>query len=386
MATTIAIVAAALTAASIAYCILCLFAAARFSAEVRHPDDDPSVLPPASILKPLKGADPEMYESLRSYCVQDYPAYEIIFGVSSRDDAAVGIVRRLQNEFPQLAIHLVWCEQQLGANGKLSSLMQMVPRAQNAFLVVSDSDIRVDRDHLSHVMAELQQPGVGLVTCLYRGIPAGSLGSKIEALGIAADFAPGVLAARVIERKMKFGLGATLAFHREALAGIGGFAAIADYLADDYELGRRIAESGRRIVLSRSVVTTHLPDYGLGAFFTHQLRWARTIRAVRPAGYEGLLLTFTLPWAVLTLAAAGGAAWAWSLLSGALVARFGMALATRKWALQDRQSHAWLSLLPIHDLLAVVVWVGGLLGRKIVWRGQVFRLENGKLTPLSGPK
>ena len=386
MVTIIAIVAAVATAASVAYCILCVFAAARFAAESHRPGEVPPVLPPVSILKPLKGADPEMYETLRSYCVQDYPVYDIIFGVSSPDDPAAEVVRRLQKEFPHLAIQLIWCEKRLGANGKISSLTQMVPQARNEFLIVSDSDIRVDNHHLAQVMAELQQSGVGLVTCLYHGIPGNTLGSKIEATGISADFVPGVLAARVIEGKIKFGLGATLAFRRKELEQIGGFSVIADYLADDYELGRRIADSGFNIVLSRSIVATCLPAYGLGDFFTHQLRWARTIRAVRPAGYAGLLLTFTLPWAVLTLAVAGGAPWAWSLLAVAFAARFGMALAIGTWVLQDGHGWKWLGLLPVHDLLALATWFGGLFGRKIVWRGQVFRLKNGKMEAQAAPR
>jgi ceramide glucosyltransferase len=216
---------------------------------------------------------------------------------------------------------------------------------------------------------------------VYRGAPAATLGSKLEALGISTDFVPGVLAARQIERGMRFGLGSTLAFRKQDLEAIGGFEAIADYLADDYELGRRIAERGRRVELSDSIVETHLPAYDLAGFFGHQVRWARTIRTARPAGYAGLLLTFTLPWAVLTLALAPRASWVWVLIAAAVVGRLFSALVSGMVVLHDRQLLRSLWLLPLRDFLAVAVWITGWMGRKIVWRGLRFEIDKGKLKP-----
>ena len=187
------------------------------------------------------------------------------------------------------------------------------------------------------------------------------------------------MAAKQIEGGLHFGLGSTLAFRRKDLQAIGGFEAIVDYLADDYELGKRIAERGLRIVLSKSVVGTFLPAYGLAGFFSHQLRWARTIRASRPGGYAGLLLTYTLPWATLCLLLAHGATWAWALLAVALMLRMTMAWASAVSVLKDEEAMRWLWLLPLRDFLAPVVWVAGMFGRRIVWRGQEFELENGKL-------
>ena len=256
--------------------------ARQFRAHCHETASESATQPAVSILKPIKGADPDMYEALRSHCVQNYSDYEILFGITDPDDAAAPLIENLKQEFPERTIHIVRCEKRLGANGKVSSLAQLAKSATYDFLVVSDSDIRVESDYLHKVISELQSPGVGLVTCLYRGTARGTIGSKLEALGISTDFVPGVLAANFIERGIRFGLGSTLAFRKRELDAIGGFEAIVDYLGDDYELGRCIAEKNLRVELSSAVVETHLPAYGFGGFFAHQLRWARTIRASRP--------------------------------------------------------------------------------------------------------
>lgn len=369
-----------LTVASIAYCFLCIWAGVKF-ARSRITTAVPSAdLPPFSILKPLKGTDPEMYEALRSHCLQDYPAYEIIFGVSSTDDPAAALVNKLIAEFPDRAIKLVLCEKRFGSNGKVSTLAQLLSKAEHDFLLVNDGDIRVEPNYLRTVVNELLQPSVGMVTCLYRGVPTATLPSKIEALSISTDFAAGVLAARIVERVLNFGLGSTLAFRRSDLERMGGFEAIADYLADDYELGRRIAEQGKKVELSRMVVETHLPAYAWRDFFLHQLRWARTIRASRAGGYAGLFVTFTLPWA-LAAYLLGPQAWTGPLLVAAILFRYTMAAICAGSVVRDRHSVQNFWLLPLRDFLAVIVWIGGLFGRTITWRGERFTLKNGKLIP-----
>lgn len=375
------LICAAVTLASTAYCVLCTWAVVKFARRL-HDSLLPSVdLPSVSLLKPLKGADPEMYAALRSHCVQDYPAeHEIVFSVNDARDPAVQVVNKLIAEFPDRKIRLVVCERRLGANGKISSLAQLVPLARHDILLVNDSDILVAPDYLRTVMTELSRTGVGLVTCLYRGIPAAGLWSKLEALGISTDFMPGVVAARQIERGMRFGLGSTLAFRSGDLEKIGGFAAIADYLADDYELGLRIAQLGSRVELSSQLVATHLPAYDFRGFFSHQLRWARTVRASRPGGYFGLLLTFTLPWALAVLLICPVIT-ATFLFAVAVIARFVMAGASTTILLRDRKAARWLWLLPVRDFLAVVTWFAGCFGRQIIWRGERFTLERGKLIP-----
>lgn len=368
------------SAVSVMYCILCIWAGIRFASQRRRAHGPASGLPPVSILKPLKGTDPEIYASLRSHCVLNYPQYEILFGVTHWDDPAIPVVERLIAEFPDRAIRLVRCDKELGANGKVRSLVQLAAVATHDFFLVNDSDIRVEPGYLRQVVTELQAPEIGLVTCLYRGVAADTLASGLESMSISTDFMAGVLAARQIESGLRFGLGSTLAFRRRELQAIGGFEAIVDYLADDYELGSRIAARSLKVKLSESVVETYLPAYNMAGFFSHQLRWARTIRASRAGGYAGLLFTFTLPWAVLTFILARGASWAWGLLVAALAARVAMALVTSQLVLCDRGFLRWFWLLPFRDFLAVVIWLGGLAGRKIVWRGEAFDLKNGKLT------
>src|SRR6202795_4132128 len=285
---------------------------------LKQPPLPPTQLPAVSILKPFKGVDPEIWESFCSHCEQEYPEFQLIFGVSDPADPAIDVVRKLQAKYPNLPIELIVCDRILGTNIKVSNLAQMLPAARHELLLVNDSDIRVPPDYLRKVIAPLADASLGLVTCLYRGVAnpvvRPTLGSRLEALGISTDFVPGVLSARFFEGGFHFGLGSTLAFRRRDLEAIGGFEALLDYLADDYELGRRIASTRKKVELSAATVTTFLPAYTLRQFFYHQLRWSRTIRDARRWGYAGLIFTFGLPWALLTLLAARGAEWAWSLL------------------------------------------------------------------------
>ena len=339
-------------------------------------------LPPVSILKPLKGTDPDIYESFRSHCLQDYPEYEIIFGVSDSDDPAVASVQQLQREFPERAIRLVVCSEKLGANVKVSNLEQMLAAARYQHLLVNDSDIRVERDYLRRVMAPLMDEHIGMVTCLYRGVPAPTFGSRLEALGISTDFCAGVLVARQLEGGLRFGLGSTLAFRRADLERIGGFRSFVDFLADDYELGRRIAGLGLRVELSDVVVETHLPAYDVGGFLAHQLRWARGVRDARAKGYIGLVSTYGMMWAMLAVIAAGGACWSWLVFGATVLLRFVVAIAVGSAVLEDRRLLENLWLLPVRDLIAVGVWAASFAGHTVTWRGDRFLLKKGRLIGL----
>jgi ceramide glucosyltransferase len=334
-----------------------------------------------SILKPLCGADPNAYESLRSHCIQDYPQFEIIFGVSDPEDTAVPLVRRLIEEFPDLKIQLITCRKFLGSNYKISNLIQMLPLAEYEYVLVNDSDISVGPEYLGEVMYEFQNNRVGLVTCLYRGIAASSFGSRLESLGISTDFIPGVLAAQQLEDGIRFGLGSTLAFNRRALDSVGGFEVVADYLGDDYELGKRVADAGYSVALAECVVDHHLPDYSLGEYFRHQLRWARSIRHSRPGGYASLVFTFGFAWAMANVILTPLAAWPWLLLAVTLVFRYAVAFAVGVRILHDDQLRKTFWMVPLRDLIAVGVWAASFAGRRIVWRGHHFTLENGKLRP-----
>jgi len=336
-------------------------------------------LPPVSILKPLKGLDPQMWEAFCSHCEQDYPEFELIFGVSDPNDPAIALVLRLQEKYPRRKIDLLVCPRDLGNNRKLGTLAQMLPSARHEVLLLNDSDIRVPPDYLRRVIAPLAESMVGLVTCLYRGIPRPTVGSRLEALGISTDFVPGVLSARLIEGGLHFGLGSTLAFRRSDLQAIGGFEAFVDYLADDYEIGNRIARLGKQIELSEVEVETFLPDYSFREYVDHQLRWARSVRAARSWGYAGLILTFGLPWATLALLAGREALWAWWLFVVTVAARTSVGLTAAVAGLDDTQPLRDLFLLPLRDLIAPVIWAAGLVGNRIFWRGDEFYLNNGRL-------
>ena len=367
------------------YYLICLWSAAAFLRGLKSSESVRATpfLPSVSILKPLKGTDPDIYESLRSHCLQDYPEYEIIFGVSDPNDPAIASVQQLQREFPDRTVLLVVSSNKLGPNVKVSNLEQMLQGASYQHLLVNDSDIRVEADYLRRVIAPLVDEHVGMVTCLYRGVAASTFGSQLESLGISTDFCPGVLVARQVEGGLRFGLGSTLAFRRADLGRIGGFRSIVDFLADDYELGRRIADLGLQVLLADVVVETHLPAYDLRGFLAHQLRWARGVRDSRAGGYIGLASTYGLLWALLTLISSSAAPWSWAVLGATALLRLAVAITVGKFVLEDRRLLRHLWLLPVRDLVAVGVWVASFVGHTVTWRGDRFLLKNGRLIPIS---
>ena len=372
------IVATVLAFCGMGFYILCLWSVRCFRRESRKPS--PEFAPPVSILKPLRGVDPEMYESFRSHCVQDYPEYEIIFGVNEADDPAVDAVHQLMREFPSCKIRLVICPQVLGTNRKTSNVTQMLQDARYDHILINDSDIFVTPDYLRRAMAPFGNPEVGMVTCPYRGIAANTLGSKLESVGISTDFFAGVLSAWKIEHGLHFALGSTLAMTRIALDAIGGLEPLVDHLADDFELGSRIAKAGFEVVLVDLVVETHLPAYSFRGFFEHQMRWARSTRDSRRAGYFGVLLTFGLPWAMIAVLLARGAWWSWIVLAAAALLRGAVALQVAG-VVRDSciKRHLWL--VPLRDLIAFWVWFASFTGHQVHWRGDIFILENGRIRP-----
>ena len=380
----LAILTTLLTAASMAYCLLVLFAALSFRLYARKklPDFAPAV----TILKPVKGLDPGMYEAFRSHCQQTYAGqYELLFGAGRADDPAVEAVHQLIAEFPNHAIKLVLCPERLGTNGKVSNLIQMLPHASHDYLLINDSDILVSPRYLTRVMAqfasqfESPESKVGMVTALYRGRNHGTLGSILESLGIATDFQPGVLTSRIVERGMHFGLGSTLAVRREALTAAGGLEGLVDQLADDYEMGARIDRAGYIVRLATEVVETSVPAYSLAGFLSHQLRWARTVRDSRRWGYLGLLFTHTLPLAVLNIIATGATLWSLWLFCLALLLRLGTAMQVGAGVLNDRQVLPSLWLLPLRDAAGFLIWIWSFAGNTIHWRGETFTLKDGRL-------
>jgi ceramide glucosyltransferase len=372
-----------LALSGIAYSLIALWGARDFERTARaatQPRPGVNAAFGVSILKPMKGIDGSMYAGLASHCVQEYAGeFELLFGVSSLEDTAMAAIARLRIEYPQVSMRLIECPARLGTNGKVSSLAQMLPHAQFEHLVVNDSDIRVSPRYLSRVMAPFSSIEVGLVTVPYFGRPERTLWSRLEALGIATDFMAGVLTARKLEGGIRFGLGSTLAMTRTALATIGGFEALVDQLADDYELGSRISAAGYRVELVHEVVETTVPAYSLREFCEHQLRWARSTRDSRRAGYLGLGITYVLPWALAAVVASGGSLWSVSLLSGALLVRVAVALTVGVGILRDEQVLRDVLLLPLRDCFGLFFWAWSYASDQVVWRGERFRLKHGRL-------
>ncbi|HUB28997.1 MAG TPA: bacteriohopanetetrol glucosamine biosynthesis glycosyltransferase HpnI [Terracidiphilus sp.] len=387
LALAVEVATSAMTVAGMGYFLAALFAARRFLSNRRTPL--PPFTPSVSILKSLKGVDPAMLDAFRSHCRQSYTGeYELLFGVSSLSDSAVSAVHQLQREFPDRRIRLVECPRRLGANGKVSTLAQLVPHAQCEFLLISDSDITVSPRYLERVMTSFHQPRrrgaseaqpVGLVTALYRGVPHRTLPSRFESLGIATDFQPSVLLSCVLENGLHFGLGSTLAVRREALERIGTFSALADHLADDYELGARISHAGYSVALTAEVVETSTPPYTWRAFADHQLRWLRAVRDARPGGYIGLIFTHGLPWAIFNVLASGLSPLSFWLLAMSFLLRLALAMLVGSAVLGDHQVLPSLWLLPLRDLVAMGLWIAGFAGNSIVWRGETFLVKNGLL-------
>jgi ceramide glucosyltransferase len=329
--------------------------------------------PAVSVLKPVRGADPGFYQAIRSQALQDHPQFEILFGIRDPNDSAAPEIRRLIHEFPSVPIRLILCSEET-PNGKVGLLMDLAREARHPLFIVSDSDISVPRGYLQDVTGPLADPVVGLVTCLYRA-EADNWPSRFEALAIATDFAPSTLVAPFVGVS-EFGLGSTLAFRRADLDRIGGFAAIADYLADDYQLGRKLHSLGLRNLISKVVVSTRLSAESWRAASKHQLRWARTIRLSRGGGYAGLPVTFATLWAV-----AAAACGLWSVAAMLLAIRFVMAMTCGWFVLRSADVWKYWYLIPLRDLWGVAIWAAGLFGNTVEWRGRRLRLDaKGKIT------
>ncbi len=392
LATAIAYLTTFLTVAGLGYYVLALVSARSFARKVRQAR--PEFAPAVSILKPVKGWDHEMYAAFRSHCLQEYPGeVELLFGVSSPDDAAVAAVADLQLEFPAVSIRLIACPELLGTNGKVSNLVQMLPYARHSYVLINDSDILVGPKYLRRVMAGFAEQSasgrrVGMVTAPYRGRAHGvggrgpTLGSKMEALGIATDFIAGVLTARKLEGGIRFGLGSTLALSREALEAAGGLLPVVNYLADDYELGARVYQAGYDVALSSEVVETFVPAYTFREFLAHQIRWSRSTRDSRKWGYAGLLFTYGLPWACCNLLATGLSLESMALFALVLLARVSLALAVGLGVLGDVQVLRDIWLLLPRDMVGLGLWAWSFAGDTVAWRGQRFALKDGKLSRL----
>jgi ceramide glucosyltransferase len=342
----------------------------------------PEFAPPVSILKAVRGVDFATHENYSSFCRQNYPKYEIIFAVNDADDPAAVEVRRVIREFPDREIRLLVGAEHLGANRKVNKLARMTGDARHEFLILADGDVRVGPNFLREVVAPFALGNTGAVTSFYAGIAENNLGAHLEAIGAASDFFAGVLMADWMEG-MHFALGASIATTKTWVSKIGGFAPFADMLADDYELGRRIAEAGGEVVLSREIVWTMYPAQTLHGFWEHQLRWARTVRLCRPLSYFGLIFTHGLPWVVLAFFVAPNR-WLGALyLAAYLVLRLCVAWTVGVWGVHDETVRRKPWLIPLRDAVNFVVWLASLFGNSIVWGGVEYKIDRGRMTPMN---
>jgi len=325
--------------------------------------------PPATILKPLCGVEPETYECLRSFCDQAYPEFQLVFGVCDANDPAVAVVERLQREFPQRDLQISIDRRQHGSSRKVSNLINMMPLARHDLLVLADSDVRVKRDYLGKVVAPLLDGGVGIVTCPYRGYPGPGLWSLLGSMFINDWFMPSVRVAAVTGSR-SFAFGATIAISRQTLARIGGFMAIANQLADDYRLGEMTRRLGLRTVLSEVVVEICVAERSFGELARHELRWLRTIRLLRPLSYGFCFVTFGLPVAAAGTVLAGGATPVVGMFAITVLARVMLHLTVRS----PRSTAAQLFVLPLRDTLSIFLWGWGFVTRRVHWREDRFRV------------
>jgi len=365
----------------LAYYVAATLAAVQFFSRERKKTLG-SYTPPVSVLKPVRGVDFASYENFKSFCLQNYPEYEILFCVNDLDDAAVPLIRTLAEEFPQRSIRLLSNAAQIGSNRKVNNMALLAREAKYELLVQSDGDVRVGANYLREVAARFEQVETGVVSCFYRGVTQKNVWAEMEALGVATDFSAGVLVAAWMEG-VTFALGASAATTKMWLHKIGGYETLANVLADDYEIGNRVAKAGGRVMLSREVVETMYPALTFGKFWQHQMRWARTVRLCRPASYVGLLFTHGLPFAIAGAVATRSAAGALLFMAAYVVLRLTMARTAGVWGLRDETARRKWWMLPLRDLLQFAVWVGSFFSDRIVWGDAEFKLsKNGEMVAI----
>jgi len=359
-------------------CSLCFYALSAYLVAAffggRRDNTSGGALPPITILKPVRGADDDTYANLESFIDQDYPNFEVIIGVAEADDPAVAVINRLIDLHPHVNVRLVVTGNTGYANLKVGNLAGMSSLASYDILAISDSDMRVGPDYLKALAKGFADPKVGLVTCPYRGAYPGDLGSAFEALTIDTDFLPSVVVAERLEG-LSFALGATMAVRREALVAIGGFNALADYLADDYQLGNKVMKAGYKLTLSEYMVDSVERRGSVSGYISHQTRWGRTYRVCRPKGYFLSALTKGGAFSLLYLIATGFSATGWAVFVANLIIRYAQAYYMEARSIRGRGVTKWLWLLPVKDLVGFYIWLSSFTGDTVRWKGESFRVD-----------
>jgi ceramide glucosyltransferase len=379
-----------LAAGPLVYYLLSLFCTVEYFRALRKlPPRDDSFAPPVSILKPVRSIDQGAYENFASYCQLDYPEYELVFAMADPHDPIIPVIKKLQKNFPARSIRFVTDVPRVGENNKVNSLCRLVAEARYDLLVMTDSDVRVERDYLREVVAPFADSRVGAVTSFYRCAGGGTLAADLDMLGMCMDSVPSALVARRLEGKVQFAFGWTMATSKDRLAEIGGWEAMANHHSDDFELGNRIAGRGHRVELMRQPVWMVFPKQSFSEYLRHELRWSIGLRNVRPAGYAGMIFTHGLPWAILAAGVAAASGWtvlAVGYIAAYLVLRLGVAGTAGVWGLRDRKIAGKLWLAPLRDAISAMVWCAGFFTNKIKWRGLEYRVKSRLLEPVKPPQ
>jgi ceramide glucosyltransferase len=373
-----------LALAPLGYYVTAIIAAIRFFRRERA-KQLPAFTPPVSLLKPVRGVDFGTYENFASFCMQNYPEYEILFCVNEMSDAAVPVIRKVMKDFPARRIRILANAPQIGANRKINNLALLTREANYEILLQTDGDVRVGPNYIRELVAPFVDPTVGVASCFYRATAQNSFWAELEAVGTASDFFAGALVAEWKEG-ITFALGASVGTTKTWLAKIGGYEAIANLLADDYELGNRVHQAGGKVLLCREPVWTMYPAQGAKGFWDHQVRWARTVRLCRPASFIGLLFTHGLPWALLAAAVAPCASIAAAYLLAYVVLRSIMAWVVGIWGINDDVLRRRFWLIPVRDLLNFAVWLAGFASNRVTWGGLEYVMKDGKMMEVSASR
>ena len=367
-----------------------IYAAIAFFAKPNLQDIDENPLklafyPPITILKPVCGLDQDTYQNFASFCTQAYPQYQMIFAVRDHHDPVITVIQQIIKDFPLVDIELVQSDRLIGNNYKISNLANALPHAKHEILVLADSDVRVDPAYLKSLVQPLANPEVGAVTCLYRPIMQGWV-ATLEAVGISTDYLASVLVANQLEG-LKFALGTTIAIPKLVLTEIGGFEAIAEYLADDYQIGYLTAKAGYKVILSSYIIDHLISTNSWQDLLNRQLRWAYCTKVSRPLGYLGLFFTQGIATSLIFLVLSGGSRWGWIGVAIALTSRMILAWVVAVWGLRDQTALKFLWLVPIRDLLSFGIWLYSWFSNSMNWRGRNLKLDrDGKLVLKSDKK
>jgi ceramide glucosyltransferase len=364
------------------YYAIAIFSSLRFFL-MRRAKTDKTVdfLPSLSNLKPVRGLDPEAYENFASFCKQDYPDYEILFCIGDTSDPAYPVLQRLVRDFPERQIRIVIGSGRIATNDKVAKLARLVEEASHEYLVISDSDVRVEPDYLRKLIAPLANPKTGAVTCFYVPTEESTWVQRLQDVGMVSDFYPGILVAKQLDG-VKFALGPTIATTRTRLRAFGGYASIENRPADDLWVGRLIAEQGYEVELLPYTISTVADYQSLGELFYKRLRWITVMRHMRPWGHLGLIFTLGLPWVLVAIALRPTPRIVASYLGGYFLVRALLTVIIGSWGLKQRGVWKKLVFIPLWDGMATLIWLASFTRKSIRWRGRDYLMRNGELVPL----